>query len=349
MMANMLIRKDNKKERRYPALLCFFAAVLLWFGCRGVFQAEKIVVPDMARGTENAAAGVETGVITAQANVFSASAYAGAPFVVINNNIPLFTDEEVALAGNSYERYAKLDALGRCGVCMASIGQDIMPVEERGAIGAVKPSGWQLVKYNGIVDGNYLYNRCHLIGYQLTGENANEKNLITGTRYLNVDGMLPLENLTADFVKTTGCHVLYRVTPYFEGNNLVASGVLVEAKSVEDNGAGLQFCVYCYNVQPGIAINYADGSSAVDTSAAFVQSSASSGQMALQTPALSGNGSYVVNRNNGKIHINGACPATGSGSGAMKHPVYFATYEEAKAYSEQIAPSQKKRQCGNCW
>ena len=150
--------------------------------------------------------------------------------------------------------------MGRCGVAYASVGKDLMPTEERGSIGQVKPSGWHTIKYDN-VDGKYLYNRCHLIGYQLTAENANEKNLITGTGYLNVQGMLPFENMAADYVKETGNHVLYRVTPVFEGSNLVASGVLMEAESVEDKGEGILYCVYVYNVQPGININYATGDS----------------------------------------------------------------------------------------
>lgn len=138
-----------------------------------------------------------------------------------------------------------------------------MPTEERGDIGSVKPSGWKTVKYSGLVEGNYVYNRCHLIGFQLAGENANEKNLITGTRYMNCDGQLPFENKVAEYVKQTSNHVLYRVTPIFDGNNLVASGVLMEAYSIEDAGAGIQFCVYCYNVQPGIDIDYATGNTSL--------------------------------------------------------------------------------------
>lgn len=185
-------------------------------------------------------------------------AYSGEAYVVINENVPFFTDKEIT--DQSYESYSALDMYGRCGVTIACIGQDIMPTEERGAIGMIKPSGWHTVKYD-IVDGKYLYNRCHLIGYQLSGENANEKNLITGTRYLNVVGMLPFENEVADYVEETGNHVMYRVTPIFEGNNLVASGVEMEALSVEDNGQGVCFHVYVYNVQPGITIDYATGES----------------------------------------------------------------------------------------
>ncbi len=185
--------------------------------------------------------------------------YNGQPYIVVNNNIPYFSDND--LTSQSYEYYSDLDELGRCGTAHASIGLDIMPTEERGDIGSVKPSGWHTVKYNEYIDGNYLYNRCHLIGYQLSGENANEKNLITGTRYLNVQGMLPFENMVADYVKETENHVLYRVTPIFEGDNLVASGVLMEAESVEDNGDDILFCVYVYNVQPNIIIDYATGES----------------------------------------------------------------------------------------
>lgn len=181
-------------------------------------------------------------------------------YVVINENKPFFTEDEIT--SKSYEKYASLDYLGRCGVAIACVGRDIMPTEDRGSIGQVKPSGWHTVKYD-IVDGKYLYNRCHLIGYQLTGENANKGNLITGTRYLNIEGMLDFENMIADYVKDTGNHVMYRVSPIFEDANLLASGVLMEAYSVEDNGAGIEFCVYAYNAQPGVTIDYKNGNSAL--------------------------------------------------------------------------------------
>lgn len=184
-------------------------------------------------------------------------AFFGEPYISINQNVPEFTQP---LTTEGYEYYSPLDALGRCGYAMACIGPELMPDEERGSIGQVKPSGWQTVKYDSI-DGKYLFNRCHLIGYQLTGENANEENLITGTRYLNIEGMLPFENMVADYIKETGNHVLYRVTPVFDGNNLVARGVQIEALSVEDNGEGISFHVYCYNNQPGIVINYENGES----------------------------------------------------------------------------------------
>ena len=186
-------------------------------------------------------------------------AYSGKAYTSVNGNVPYFTAAE--LTTTSFETYSDLDTLGRCGVTYACIGQDLMPTEERGSIGMVKPTGWHTVRYDDLVDGKYLYNRCHLIGYQLTGENANTQNLITGTRYLNIEGMLPFENMVADYIQETNNHVLYRVTPIFEGNNLLANGVLMEGYSVEDKGAGVSYCVFAYNVQPGIEIDYATGES----------------------------------------------------------------------------------------
>lgn len=184
--------------------------------------------------------------------------YTGTSFVEVDGNDPSFQPSD--FKETSFETYGELDALGRCSIAYANIGQDLMPTQERGSIGQVKPTGWHTVKYDG-VDGKYLYNRCHLIGYQLSGENANEENLITGTRYLNVEGMLPFEDLVADYVQETGNHVLYRVTPIYEGENLLASGVHMEAESVEDKGDGVSFNVFVYNVQPGITIDYATGNS----------------------------------------------------------------------------------------
>ena len=184
--------------------------------------------------------------------------YSGEPYVVVNANIPEFTNREKQ--ATSYEFYSELDIYNRCGYAMACIGRDLMPIDERGSIGQVKPTGWQTVKYDS-VDGKYLYNRCHLIGYQLTGENANPQNLITGTRYLNIEGMLPFENMVSDYVKETGNHVLYRVTPDFQGRELLARGVKIEGWSVEDHGAAICFNIYAYNVQPGIQIDYMTGES----------------------------------------------------------------------------------------
>lgn len=211
--------------------------------------------------------------------------YSGEPYTQINGNVPLFGSNE--LTAYSYEEYSELDALGRCGAAKACIGTDLMPTEERGSIGQVKPSGWHTVKYD-VVDGNYLYNRCHLIAYELSGENANECNLITGTRYMNVTGMLPFENDVAEYVKETGNHVLYRVTPVFEGENLIASGVLMEAYSVEDSGAGICFHVFVYNIQPGVSIDYATGDSALSDSTAAADSTKMT---------------YIVNINTKKFHL----------------------------------------------
>ncbi len=185
-------------------------------------------------------------------------AFSGTPYVVLNDNEPEFTAEDMVT--ESYETYSPLDEFGRCGMVVANVGTDLMPTEKRGSISKVKPSGWRSVQYDH-VDGRSLYNRCHLIGFQLTAENANERNLITGTRYMNVEGMLPFENMVADYVKETDNHVLYRVTPIFTGNNLVANGVQMEAKSVEDDGDGVCFNVYVYNNQPGVVIDYATGES----------------------------------------------------------------------------------------
>ncbi|MGM9936828.1 MAG: stalk domain-containing protein [Candidatus Ornithomonoglobus sp.] len=184
--------------------------------------------------------------------------YSGEPYIVVNGNKAYFDPSE--LTTEPFENYSELDELGRCGAAYANICKELMPTEARESIGSVKPTGWHTVKYD-FVSGKYLYNRCHLIGYQLAGENANAKNLITGTRYLNVTGMLPFENMVADYVEETDNHVLYRVTPIFEGDNLVADGVLMEAESVEDNGEGVSFNVFCYNVQPGVIIDYATGDS----------------------------------------------------------------------------------------
>lgn len=233
--------------KKILALICslLLAASVVLGGC-----GQK---SSTAQTAENTA-----GKTVAAANLDTIPAYNGKAYIVINDNKPNFTEAD--LTTKSFEKYSPLDKLKRCGVAYANVSKDTMPKEDRGSISSVKPSGWVQAKYD-CVDGKSLYNRCHLIGYQLTAENANERNLITGTRYMNVDGMLPFENMVADYIKETGNHVLYRVTPVFNGNNLVASGVQMEAMSVEDKGAGISFNVFCYNVQPGVEINYADGKS----------------------------------------------------------------------------------------
>lgn len=222
------------------------------------------------------------------ASLASIPVFSGSPYVVVNDNVPDFSDTDYTT--QSYEYYSDLDSLGRCGVAMACIGTDIMPTEERGDIDQVRPTGWHTVKYD-CVEGKYLYNRCHLIAYQLSGENANTKNLITGTRYMNVEGMLPFENMVADYVKETDNHVLYRVTPIFEGNNLLATGVQMEAYSVEDEGDGICFNVFVFNVQPQITINYTNGDSSYIGD--VENATESSSEVAI---------SYVLNTNTKKFH-----------------------------------------------
>lgn len=218
--------------------------------------------------------------------------YSGKPYISINNGQPFFTEEEIN--SDITEKYSPLDKLGRCGVCIAKVCKDTMPTEERGSISEVKPSGWVQAEYD-CVNGKSLYNRCHLIGFQLTGENANERNLITGTRALNIDGMLPFENMVADYVKEEkNVHVLYRVTPIYSGDNLVASGVLMEGYSVEDEGESILFCVYCYNNQPNIIIDYATGES---------RYSEGYGTDSTSTAESNEEQSYVLNTSSKKFHL----------------------------------------------
>ena len=194
-------------------------------------------------------------------DIYDIADYSGTTSVVLNDNIPFFNVDDAR--NGVFENYSSLDSLGRCGTAYANLSKDLMPTEEREEIGMIKPSGWHTVKYPGIIDDLYLYNRCHLIAYSLAGENANEKNLITGTRYFNIYGMLPYENAVRYYITDTGNHVLYRVTPLYKGNDLVAQGVIMEAYSVEDDGGGICFNVFVYNVQPGIVIDYSDGSSSI--------------------------------------------------------------------------------------
>ncbi len=247
--------------------------------------------------------------------------YTDEAFVEINNNVPYFTEKDYTTT--SFEKYGELDRLGRCTLAYACAAQDTMPTEKRGSISNVKPSGWQTVKYDN-VDGKYLYNRCHLIGWQITAENANKSNLITGTRYLNIEGMLPFENMVADYIKETNNHVLYRVTPVFDGNNLVARGVEMEGYSVEDNGAGISFNVYAYNVQPGIEIDYTNG----DSRLAGTNQPETSQELV----------TYILNTNNYKFHLE-SCSVAASIKDTNKE-VFTGTREEVieKGYEP----------CGKC-
>ena len=309
-------KKHNRPQKRLITQLSLWLALLLAFtGCAEstvtvtsqdntyaieqlatipseLLEASETAVsePESGQPQENAsdtqesqqvtsATDVPTGEGTSAFSLREIPAYSGTPYTEVNGNQPYFTEEE--LTTQSFETYSELDSLGRCGMAYANVGQDLMPTEPRGEIGAVKPSGWHLVKYDN-VDGKYLYNRCHLIAYMLAAENANPQNLITGTRYLNVQGMLPFETKVCDYVKNTGNHVLYRVTPIFDGDNLLADGVLMEAYSVEDAGEGICFCVFAYNVQPGIGIDYATGDNWAESSGTYQSTEAS---VAEETPA----------------------------------------------------------------
>ena len=306
-------KKHNRPQKRLITQLSLWLALLLAFtGCAEstvtsqdntyaieqlatipseLLEASETAVsePESGQPQENAsdtqesqqvtsATDASTGEGTSAFSIWEIPAYSGTPYTEVNDNKPYFTEAD--LTTQSFETYSELDSLGRCGVAYANVGQDLMPTEPRGEIGAVKPTGWHLVKYDN-VDGKYLYNRCHLIAYMLAAENANPQNLITGTRYLNTQGMLPFETKVCDYIKNTGNHVLYRVTPIFDGDNLLADGVLMEAYSVEDVGEGIQFCVYAYNVQPGIGIDYATGDNWAESNAASQEAAA---PIVIETP-----------------------------------------------------------------
>lgn len=291
------------KNTFYPLLLAF---VLMLGGCSGTaVSVETTTAYEQTLETTTAVPSIASSQITLtelsaaekEAVLAAVPEYSGSPFAVVNNNMPFFSEAD--LTTDSFEFYSELDDLGRCGTAYACIGQDLMPTEERGEIGKIKPSGWHTVKYDCIAD-RYLYNRCHLIGFQLAGENANVKNLITGTRYLNIEGMLPFENDVADYVQSSANHVLYRVTPIFENDNLVADGVLMEAISVEDKGIGILFNVYCYNVQPGVQIDYATGDShETDKTAETAVIAETPAETASTT---SDTVTYILNTNTHKFH-----------------------------------------------
>ena len=258
-------RKSRKKQKLWLILLALIVIVIIGISNDNIrnYIEEIIEGQDVLAVATNAIGDIGKQRAESTKTSFSLDTipeFEDEPYVIINNNKPYF--EEKDFTTNSFEKYSELDVLGRCGVAFANIGKDIMPTEPRGEIGMIKPSGWQYAKYD-FVDGKYLYNRCHLIGFQLAGENANNKNLITGTRYLNVDGMLPFENQVAEYVRKKNKHVLYRVTPIFKDKNLVASGVQMEAESVEDKGKSICFNVYVYNNQPGVEIDYRTGKSSL--------------------------------------------------------------------------------------
>ena len=291
-MKKSVIRMFDKKYRVWTAgaVLCLSAALTACGAADGTWTGTA-GVPDPAVQAESAD------------TIAEVPEYDGVPYVEINDNEPEFTEAE--LTTESYEEYSELDPLGRCGTAEACIGEDLMPDEEREDISEVEPTGWENREYD-IVDGGYVYNRCHLIGFQLSGENANEENLITGTRYMNTEGMLPFENMVAEYVQETDNHVMYRVTPVFEGDDLVASGVQMEAESVEDGGAGICFNIYVYNVQPEIIIDYSTGANWADTDSgnektadisAADDSDAENGED--QEPKEQ---TYILNKNTKKFH-----------------------------------------------
>lgn len=335
-------------KRLTSAVAVLLSLILILSGCAGSDipkqVTEKITqneVVEAAKPIEENQAIEKPDNVTDHSSSFdldSVPSYSGSPYVTVNDGNPFFNESEHTT--RSFEKYSPLDNLGRCGVAFANVGKDIMPTEERGSIGMIKPSGWHSIRYEN-VDGKYLYNRCHLIGFQLSAENANESNLITGTRYLNVEGMLPFENMVADYVKETNNHVLYRVTPIFKGENLLASGVLMEGWSVEDDGNGICFNVYCYNVQPGIKIDYATGDSeAEDGSAPYGSSAVTTPKKETnqQTQNVSPTVNYIANKNSKKLHYTW-CHSVDQMKESNK--VYLTCTRE-QALSQGFSP------CGNC-
>ena len=272
--------------------------------------------------------------------------FAGQPYVELNGGVPNFTEEDLVAAEGYYEMYSPLDELGRPGMAIASVGRELMPEGKREAIGMVKPVGFSTVRYDDLIEDKYLYNRCHIIGWQLTGENANERNLITGTRYMNVEGMLPFENQVASYVKATGNHVLYRVTPVYEGSELVCQGLEMEALSLEDGGEGLQFHVFVYNVQPGIEIDYATGDSRrTEDSTSKEPDSGSDTNSGSQTDDDSGTdtdadvpqSTYVLNRNSHKFHY----PSCESVSDMAEHNKIFSDEDRDTIVAQGYEPCKR--------
>lgn len=318
------------KLRGLTKTLLLFSVISTLVGCGEVAATVSGSVSTPVSGHEVAEAVAESAPSEAAGEIDIADIpeYSGSPYVEVSGNVPSFTDADLS---SPAETNTPLDSLGRCGSAMAIVSRETMPTEERGSIGMVKPSGWHTVRYDDLISDRYLYNRCHLIGYQLTAENANERNLITGTRYLNVEGMLPFENEVARYVESTGNRVLYRVTPVFVGDELVARGVQMEAQSVEDGGAGVSFNVFCHNVQPGIQIDYQTGQSRRSQDAGSTGESSSIQPSADQVM-------YVLNVNSGKFHLPD-CPSVSKMSDRNKREV-TSTIDQMVA--EGYSP------CANC-
>lgn len=310
--------------------LLLFSLFASLAGCGGAETTASGSAPTQSSGHESSEAVVEFAPpeSAGELGISDIPEYTGSPYVEVSGNVPAFTDADLT---SPAETYAPLDSLGRCGSAMAVVSRETMPTEERGSIGMVKPSGWHTVRYDDLISDRYLYNRCHLIGYQLTAENANEQNLITGTRYLNVEGMLPLENAIADYVDETGNRVLYRVTPVFVDDELVARGVQMEAQSVEDGGAGVSFNVFCHNVQPGIEIDYSTGESRRSQGVGEMGESSSIQPSADQV-------AYVLNVNTDKFHLP-ECPS-------VERMVEHNKREVTSTYDQMITDGYSP--CVNC-
>ena len=324
------MEKQPEKKWRSTLPALSMALTLILTACGG---AE--VYTDTASGTSSVQA-------SEYETVAEVPEYSGEPYVEINENQPDFTEEE--LTTEAYEEYSELDELGRCGEAEACVGEELMPTDERESISEVKPTGWKNETYD-TVDGGYLYNRCHLIGYQLSGENANEENLITGTRYMNTEGMLPFEDMVADYVHETENHVMYRVTPVFEGEDLVASGVQMEAESVEDGGAGICFNVYVYNVQPDITIDYATGDNWEMTEEEKAEQEVQTAESARKETdsseadtAAAKEQTYILNKNTHKFHLPDC-----SGAADIKEK----NREEFNGTREEVI-AQGYEPCGRC-
>ena len=318
------------KLRGLTKTLLLFSLFASLAGCGGAEATASGSAPTPVSGHEVSETVSESAPSEAagEADFADIPKYSGSPYVEVSGNVPSFTDADLS---SPAETYAPLDSLGRCGSAMAIVSLETMPTEERGSIGMVKPSGWHTVRYDDLISDRYLYNRCHLIGYQLTAENANEQNLITGTRYLNVEGMLPFENEVARYVESTGNRVLYRVTPVFVGDELVARGVQMEAQSVEDGGAGVSFNVFCYNVQHGIQIDYQTGQSRRSQDAGSTGESSSIQPSADQVM-------YVLNVRSDKLHLPD-CPSVSKMADRNKRDL-------TSTYDEMIANGYSP--CANC-
>lgn len=327
--------KLRYKNRIILALALVLAVCLSFTACQ--FLSDDSAEISALRSSQDASSDPSPATPVSLENI---PAYSGSPYVEINGGKTDFAKS--MYKAESSQTFSELDSLGRCGTALAVVGEDLMPTEDRGSIGMIKPAGWHTVRYDDLIDGKYLYNRCHLIGYQLTGENANELNLITGTRYLNVEGMLPFENQVADYVKSTGNHVLYRVTPIYDEDDLIAQGVQMEAASVEDYGESLQFNVFVYNVQPGIEIDYATGDSrrvpASETGNAPKTSAAADSKSAAADSKSAVTQEYVLNTSTKKFH-HPSCSSVAKMSAKNKESVTAAREEIiADGYSP----------CGNC-